>query len=148
MSRHSAHNSGAAKMTAAVITVVVLVVAVFGMTAYYLTARTPDEAVAPGQPVTLEIPEGANTQRIAELLEEAGVIDNAAAFRLKARTEESDGKLRAGSYDLLTGMPADDVLAKLTAGPVLASIKVTIPEGWRLTQIAARLEKEAGIPGR
>ncbi len=148
MSRHSARSSGAAKMAAAVIAVVVLVVAVFGMTAYYLRARTPDVTVAPGQPVTVEIPEGANTQRIAELLEQAGVVESATAFRLKARADETDAKLRAGTYDLLTGMPTEDVLAKLIAGPAIAYTTVTIPEGWRLTQDRSASREGGRNPGR
>jgi UPF0755 protein len=62
------------------------------------------------------------------------------------RQAGSDGDLRAGVYDLATGMPDDLVIDRLLVGPPIETVTVTIPEGWRITQIASRFEKEAGIP--
>ena len=106
----------------------------------------PQIEVEAGLPVQVEIPDGAGTREIAEILAEKGVIDNAAMFRLRARTGEIDGKLRSGTYDLATGMPYDAVVEKLLAGPPIPYVTVTIPEGYRLDQIAARYEEVVGIP--
>jgi UPF0755 protein len=96
--------------------------------------------------VQVEIPSGVGTQRIAEILADAGVVRNAVLFRLSARNAEADGQLRAGVYDLSTGMPDDLVIAKLLEGPPIETVTVTIPEGWRISQIAKRFAKQAGIP--
>jgi UPF0755 protein len=102
-------------------------------------------AVAPGEPVQLEIPTGADTAEIAGLLADAGVIENAAMFRLRARLDGVDSDFRSGVYDLTTGMAYADVRDTLVAGPPLDYVTVTIPEGFRVDQIAARLEQEAGV---
>ena len=106
---------------------------------------TSDPTVVPGEPVQVEIPGGADTARIAEELAEAGVIGNAAMFRLRARIDGIDGKLRSGIYDLETGMEHDAVVERLLAGPPIAYTTVTIPEGFTAEQIGARLERDVGI---
>lgn len=124
---------------------IVLAVAIPGYGAWRLLIK-PQVDVEAGLPVQVDIPEGSGTRDIAEILAGAGVIDNAAMFRLRARTDDIDGKLRSGVYDLATGMPYDAVVEKLLAGPPVPYVTVTIPEGYRLDQIASRLEEEAGIP--
>ena len=106
----------------------------------------PGADVPDGAAVQLEIPAGADTADIAGILAEAGVIDNAAMFRLRARIDGVDSDLRSGVYDLTTGMTYEDVRDLLVAGPPIEYVTVTIPEGFRLEQIAARLEEQAGVP--
>jgi UPF0755 protein len=125
--------------------VIALFALVVGGSAWYLLLR-PETQVAAGQPVTVTIPRGAGTARIASLLAEAGVVRNANAFRLDAQQAQAEDRLRAGVYELSTGMPNDLVIDRLTEGPPVAYVTVTIPEGWRITQIASRLEEKAGIP--
>lgn len=102
--------------------------------------------VAPGAPLQLEIPAGSDTAAIAGILADAGVIDNAAMFRLRARIDGVDGDFRSGVYDLTTRMAYPDVRDILLAGPPLDYVTVTVPEGFRVEQIATRLEEEAGVP--
>jgi len=101
---------------------------------------------APGEPVQVEIASGASTKQIAETLAAAGVIGNANRFRLESRLADADGTLRAGVYDLATGMPYDLVIEKLQAGPPISYVSITIPEGFTVDQVAARVEKVIGIP--
>jgi UPF0755 protein len=112
----------------------------------YLQPSSDDAADSSGTPVQVEIPSGASTNRIAYILSDAGVIRNATLFRLTARRNGVDGQLRPGTYDLSTGMPDDLVIERLLEGPTITYITVTIPEGFVIEQIAARLEKQAGIP--
>ncbi len=102
--------------------------------------------VPPGRPVQVEVPAGATTARIGALLARKGVVANGAMFRVQARLAAADGKLKAGVYDLVTGMPYDLVIDRLVKGPPVEYVTVTIPEGFVVEQIAARLEKQAGIP--
>jgi len=126
------------------LTIVVLVVAVIVAGYFTLYRSKPD--VEPGIAVTIEVPKGADTARIAEILAEAGVVSNASKFRLEARRASVDGRLRAGTYALETGMSDAEVIEELVAGPPIAYTTVTIPEGWRISQIAKRFEDKAGIP--
>lgn len=107
-------------------------------------AREAD--VGAGVPVQIEVPAGSDSADIAKLLAEAGVIDNAAMFRARARIDGIDAELRPGVYDLVTGMPYDEVVKCLLDGPSAGYIKVTIPEGFTAAKIANRLEAQAGIP--
>ena len=74
------------------------------------------------------------------------MVSNATMFRVQTRMADADGKLRAGVYDLTTGMPYDEVIGRLEKGPPIKYVTVTIPEGWVIKQIANRLDKTAGIP--
>ncbi len=124
---------------------VLLAVAIPVYGAWQLLIKAEVE-VEPGVAVQVVIPDGAGTRDIADILAAQGVIDNAAMFRLRARLDEIDGKLRSGTYDLATGMPYDAVVERLLAGPPIPYVTVTVPEGYRLEQIAARFEETAGIP--
>ncbi|MDO9556755.1 MAG: endolytic transglycosylase MltG [Coriobacteriia bacterium] len=124
---------------------VLLAIAIPAYGAWQLLMK-PQVEVAQGLPVQVVIPEGADTREIAEILAENGVIDNAAMFRLRARMGEIDGRLRSGVYDLATGMPYEAIVDRLLAGPPIPYVTVTIPEGFRLEQIATRYEEVAGIP--
>jgi len=96
---------------------------------------TSRRAVAPGVPVSVEIPIGASAKTIGALLDDAGVVD-AGAFRQAARRRGVAGELRAGRYELETGMEPDAVVDALLAGPAEPSAStVTIVEGWRLDEV-------------
>jgi UPF0755 protein len=113
---------------------------------WYLLLRADAPGIQPGQAVQIEIPEGSSTVAIAERLSSAGVVTNANAFRLEARRAGADGQLRAGVYDLETGMAYDEVIAVLRSGPPIIYVTVTIPEGWVIDEIAERVERDTGIP--
>jgi UPF0755 protein len=131
----------------ALVGIVLVLVAVGGAGAWwYLFLRADAAGVQPGQPVQVEIVQGASTAAIAESLSVAGVVPNANMFRLEARRAGADGQLRAGIYELQTGMSYTDVIAQLRAGPPIAYVTVTIPEGWVIPEIAERVERDTGIP--
>lgn len=125
---------------------VVFLIAV-GIGAWWLFTK-PSVDVAPGKSVQVEIARGSSTRTIAEELASKGVVRNPYMFRLTSRLEKADGKLRAGVYELSTGMPYDLVIDRLKAGPPIKYVTVTVPEGFVVDQIAARFEKQAGIPSK
>ncbi len=88
--------------------------------------------------VHIKIREGLTTSEIADKLAEKGVIDSALKFRLLARLRGYDDKLRPGAYTFTAGMTDDDVFAKLLVGEKKL-IRFTIPEGFGVKEIAARL---------
>lgn len=131
----------------ALLGVVLLLVAGVALgTWWYLFVRADAPGIAAGQPVQIEIAQGASTAAIAEQLASAGVVTNANRFRLESRRAGADGQLRAGVYELLTGMTYEQAIAELRAGPQIAYVTVTIPEGWVIGEIAERIERDTGIP--
>ncbi len=134
---------------ALIVVAVLLVLVLAGLGgAWWYMFEVADHDIAPGQPVAVEIPGGTSTAEIAEILSSAGVIENANRFRLESRRAEADSDLRAGEYELVTGMSYADVIDVLVAGPEIRYVTITIPEGFVIDQIAARFEEQAGIPAQ
>ena len=90
--------------------------------------------------VSIEIPMGSTTGAIATLLAKNQVIQNAFAFKLYTKWIDK-GTLQAGSYQLSPSMTMEEIVEILKGGKVLeaAEYKITIPEGWQLKEIAARI---------
>ena len=148
-SARGVHSADAGSRRRALAAVVILVVAAllvcvpsYGV---WRVLFAPQADVVAGEPVQVEIPDGADTATIASILADTGVIGNAAMFRLRARLDGVDGELRPGVYDLITGMAYDEVVDTLVAGPPVAYTTVTIPEGFTVEQIAERIAAETGI---
>lgn len=96
--------------------------------------------------VLFEVPAGASTTGIASRLEEANLIQNANAFKLKARDLGVDGKMKAGTYKLSPSMDVEAIINKLVSGAVfIETVKFTIPEGFEVRQIVDKLSSEGLI---
>lgn len=102
-------------------------------------------AIEPGLPVSVEIPVGATGERIAELLQEAGVVESAAEFEATVRAEGLDDSLRAGSYDLETGMTSVQVAEVIASGPTVRVYDIFVREGLRVTEILDVLAEGSGL---
>lgn len=100
----------------------------------------------PGREVAVTIPDGASVARIAAILDSQGVIKNARAFRLYVRIK-GGGPFKAGEYSFRLRESADAVIDSLSSGPeyVFKGNKLTIPEGFSLKQIAARVGTVPGM---
>lgn len=91
-----------------------------------------------GEPVIVEVPSGASFRSVAAELEAQGAIRDARAFSWLARLEKKDGALHVGEYEIAPGLSAREVLTLLARGRVRLHA-VTIPEGLRTEEIAARV---------
>jgi UPF0755 protein len=80
--------------------------------------------------------------QIAEILEEAGVVDNALLFRLFVQQKEKEKSLAPGEYDMVTGSEYEEVLEILTIGPPIITYTVAIPEGFTIVDIIERYSSE------
>jgi UPF0755 protein len=98
-----------------------------------------EEKPPPGRPVTITVASGQGSVEIGRTLREAGVVDSVNRFRDVAEQRGLDSLLKPGTYQLTTGMSIDAVLDILAKGP-RTGIPLTIPEGWTVAQIAAKLE--------
>jgi UPF0755 protein len=97
-------------------------------------------AVTPAKPQVVEIKSGSSFVRIANQLQESGIISDARRFTLLARWRKATVQIHAGEYLFETSATPDEILARLTAGDI-RKFQVTIPEGFNLQEIAARLGK-------
>ncbi len=94
----------------------------------------------PGEPVTFVVQRGANAASIGESLAAEGVVRNALAFRLVARSRSLDANLQAGSYELETGMSVDEAIDVLLAGPAAReSYRYRVEEGLAVVLTLERL---------
>jgi UPF0755 protein len=96
--------------------------------------------VTPKTKQVIEIKPGSSFSRVAHQLEQAGVVSDAKRFTLLARWREATGNIHAGEYQFDATARPDEVLARLVAGDI-RRFQVTIPEGFNLQEIAARLEQ-------
>jgi len=99
-----------------------------------------------GEPVRVEIPKDAGVGKIADLLDERGVVSSGALFEVRATLAGDRGNLKPGSYELREDMPFGDVLDRLVAGPSQQIVRVTIPEGLSRREVTP-LVARAGVRG-
>ena len=95
---------------------------------------------SPGQPVKVVIPEGAGAGQAAASLKREGAIRSAFWFKALVKLTGTGRRLMPGEYTLRRGMSAEEALWRLTHSTYISSVRVVIPEGWRMEQIADRLE--------
>jgi UPF0755 protein len=98
-------------------------------------------------PVTVEIPEGASGSQIVGELHAKGVVRCGTVSEWLLRRSGLSEKIHAGSYELSTNMHPTEAFRAITKPPPpVPTVDVTIPEGYRLTQIAERVHAELHIP--
>jgi len=96
-----------------------------------------------GPPVRITIPSGASFPEVVDTLHARGLVDKPLLFSLYARWKNADTEIRAGAYAISPGTAWSLILRDLTEGRVLTDT-LTIPEGFRLTQIAPRIGEITG----
>ncbi|MFD1927351.1 endolytic transglycosylase MltG [Sporosarcina siberiensis] len=97
--------------------------------------------------VEIEIPIGSGLDSISAKLEENGIIKDARLFKYYAKFN-NESNFQAGTYKLTKAMTPDELIQSLKSGKVYREpvFTMTIPEGLNLKEIAAVVQKRAGIP--
>jgi UPF0755 protein len=127
---------------AAIIAVLLFGLIFFGIAVYAWNTVTdvfqPANLADQGKTIPVEIANGETTAQIGENLQSKGLIRNALAFRIWARVKGLDTHLQAGIYKKInSSMTIDKIIDELlNAQP--DAIRVVIPEGWRIEQMANR----------
>jgi UPF0755 protein len=98
-----------------------------------------DSQSSSGDPVEFTVAEGESVSEIADRLEAEGIIDSALRFRVLATFTGRGEAIRSGDYQLEPGATANSVLTTLTTAPEENVISLTIPEGWRIEEMADRV---------
>lgn len=86
----------------------------FGHDIFYATAMEE----APGTPKTVTIPKGYTSSDAAEVLRDAGLIDNVLAFQIQKLFYDYD--IHPGTYELNTSMTSKEILQELNTEPETA----------------------------
>ena len=104
-----------------------------------LLAMNPDSP----KDVSISIPASTSSMAIGEILHENGLIKHPLIFRYEIVSKGVGGKLKAGDYELSTGMDVDEIIDSLTkGGRSQNTARFTIPEGYEMREIADRLAQE------
>jgi len=103
--------------------------------------RFPVGGSPTGAPVEITIPKGAGPLEIGKLLQEKNIIDAPSRFALWLRVSGRFADVRAGTFSLRRGMSPDSIAAELSGAGLNKGIRITVPEGFALSDIGALLEK-------
>lgn len=123
-----------------ILVLVVVLALLFGAYTAYGKVKTyfngPEDFPGPGTgSVMVEIPEGADGQTIANILEDEGVVLTAEAFYQLSLVDDRFQAIQAGFYELQEEMSSDGAMAVLSDRANRVEGKVTIPEGSRIDQV-------------
>lgn len=126
----------------------ILIAVVIGLLSFGLSksfmSSSAEEPVLTGETVSVTIPEGASTADIAAILKENKLIKNSFSFRLSSKLDGYDGTYQQGTYAIDKGLNQTQIMELLQTGVVFDDVKLTIPEGYTMQQIAEKAE-EVGV---
>lgn len=97
--------------------------------------------------IKVAIDSGMSAAEIGRLLEQKGVIESSSAFVDLVKARGSENKLLPGSYEFKEGEKLLEVVDMLEQGKGAPSLKLTIPEGRSVDQVAESLEEDSSIDG-
>jgi len=129
--------------------VILIPVGIGGSYAYslYMSKYHPADYSGPGSGyLVVQVPSGASPTSLGPELARLGVVASARAFVLAAEHSSNPNGLLPGFYGMHRQMKASLAYALLLDQKNLVQVTVTIPEGWRLSQIVAYLGAKSGIP--
>lgn len=95
----------------------------------------------PAASAVVTVAPGDSFTKVASRLQDAGIIRNADGFKLLAWLRGDARQIKPGAYDFGSAATPGRVLDRLVAGDVRRQ-RLTVPEGFSLREIAARLETE------
>ena len=133
----------------AALLVILVPLAIGGSYVYslYMNKYHPADYSGPGTGyLVVQVPSGASPTSLGPDLVKLGVVASSRSFVLAAEHSSNPNGLLPGFYGMHLHMKASLAYALLLNPDNLVQVKVTIPEGWRLSQIVAYLGAKSGIP--
>jgi len=107
-------------------------------------SKTP--AASTSKPVNFTVSSGQHLSAIARNLKSQELISDPSAFKLYVRLKKAGTRIKAGEYEMNTGMSPETILNILTSGKNKL-YRLTIPEGKNIREIAERAQA-AGLCSR
>lgn len=130
-----------------IIILAVIVVSISSLLAFFIIAVAKDVLGIKNNDICNEviIPKGASTTQISKILKDNQIINHPFVFKLYSKFKKIDNTFRDGKYILNSKMSYNDIIfAFQNMSERDDIIKVTIPEGYSVNQIALLL-KESGV---
>ena len=121
-----------------IIVAIVAIVVVVGLSGFFYVNSALKPADKKDQTEkTVEIPIGSSLDTISSVLAEEGIIKNAQIFKYYIKFRNESG-FQAGKYTLSPSMTIDEIVDTIKTGKMMkdVALKITIPEGKQLVQIA------------
>ncbi|WP_228141656.1 endolytic transglycosylase MltG [Marinobacter sp. X15-166B] len=100
--------------------------------------QTLDQPRTLAAPVLFDVPPGSGLSRVAGEMEALGLIERSLWLRLYGRLHPEQARIKAGEYELTSGMTAKDMLASMVAGEVKHWV-IRFIEGWTFKDVRAAL---------
>lgn len=133
---------------AVLVAVAVLAAIGYAVFAFGLSALKSRLASAPDYPgpghgrVVVQVKKGQDAAQIGNTLKDKGVVKSVEAFTDAARSDPNSVGIQVGFYPMKLQMSAEGALKVLEDPNNLVQDTVTIPEGYTVRQIVARLAKD------
>jgi len=93
------------------------------------------------QPQVFEVKSGMTLKQVSQELFRQNLIRNANAFQVIALIQDKEKLIKVGEYYISPSMLPAEILQRITSGKTVLH-SVTIPEGYRITEIANLLEEK------
>jgi len=123
-----------------VLAAILITVAAFG---FSMLKEFNSKGAGSGETVTIVVEQGEGVKAIGAKLKEKGLIKYEIIFYLKVRDMGVSGKLRYGTFELYKNAGLENLIQDLISGGAQKeSVMFTIPEGYTIEMIAAKLEAE------
>ncbi|WP_186576491.1 endolytic transglycosylase MltG [Aquibacillus kalidii] len=140
-----------ARIVRKIVSIVLILLTIFivvGGISGYLYIRSALEPVdsKDDSKIEINIPLGSSTSQIASILEDNGIINNSMIYRFYIKFNNA-AEFQAGDYTLSPSMTLGEITEKLQTGTVMkeAVLRVTVPEGKTIEEIAAIYEENANV---
>lgn len=102
---------------------------------YFMAMLAPVTSSKNAWEVVVSIPAQSSAEQVAGILKEGGLVRSSLIFRLYARWQGLDVRLKAGEYSLSSGLSTPEVLRELVDGKGAVQ-SFTVPEGFTTVQVA------------
>jgi len=97
---------------------------------------------------TIEIPRGVGPQKLTNILKESGVISDPKRFTLWIRLTGKLSEIKAGNFIIRDDWMPSKVVETLAGKGAEKGVRVTIPEGFTLGDVAETLEQNGLVQGK
>jgi UPF0755 protein len=120
----------------------VIVIIIFSIARSFWTSQL-SQVSSDQTPKDFVIAKGESFSSVITRLDKEKLIKSPLFFNIYGRLSGSIDKIQAGSFPLSPSMNAQEILKEITGQP--EDLWVTLIEGWRIEEMADRLNKELGI---
>lgn len=128
-----------------VLPVLLIIIAVAAAGFYYDFHRfTQGPLAIPEEGLIYEVKPGASVIGLASDLAAAGYLDNPFYFRLLAQYRGAARTLKAGEYNIPSGITPPDLVTLFTGSKVIQH-SLTLIEGWDFAQVLAAVNRNEGL---